>query len=143
MTEIKTTSGLRAVSEGDTAPETTLGPITRTDLVRYAGAGGDFNPIHHDETFARQSGLESVFAMGMYHAGVLANHAAHWLGRENVRRLDLRFTGQVWPDDVLTIGGTVDSIEESDDGRLATCSLAATRQTGDVALKAKVVAQVA
>lgn len=138
-----TLTGPRTLREGDVAPTTTLGPITRSDLVRYAGAGGDFNPIHHDEVFAREAGLDTVFAMGMFHAGVLARDVAAWLGRDNVRRLDLRFTGQVWPGDELTITGIVDAVRETEDGRVAECSFAVTRQTGDVALTAKVVATAA
>jgi acyl dehydratase len=138
-----TLTGPRTLLEGDVAPTTTFGPVTRTDLVRYAGAGGDFNPIHHDEGFAREAGLDTVFAMGMFHAGVLARDVAAWLGRENVRRLEFRFTGQVWPGDELTITGGVDAVRETDEGRVADCSFALTRQTGDVALTAKVVAAVA
>lgn len=134
---MSTMTGAGALTAGATLPETTFGPITRSDLVRYAGAGGDFNPIHHDEVFARSAGLDTVFAMGMFHAGVLAGKIAGWLGRENVRSLDLRFTGQVWPDDVLTITGVVDEVRETPEGRIADCSFTVTRQTGDVALKAK------
>jgi len=49
-------------------PTTTVGPMTRTDFVRYTGASGDFHPLHHDETYARDAGLPSVFAMGLLHA---------------------------------------------------------------------------
>ncbi len=125
-----------ALTAGAEAPQRTYGPITRSDLVRYAGAGGDFNPIHHDETFARDAGLESVFSMGMFHAGLLSSLVGGWLGVENVRRFALRFTGQVWPDDVLTLSGVVDGIEEHDGARLATCSFTVARQTGDVVITA-------
>jgi len=131
-----TITGPRALVAGDVLPETTFGPITRTDLVRYAGAGGDFNPIHHDEEFAKAAGLDTVFAMGMFHAGVLAAAVAKALGRENIRALKLRFTGQVWPGDTLTITGVVDAVRETPQGRLAECSFTVTRQTGDVALAA-------
>ena len=61
------------VAAGDKSPAFTFGPVTRTDLVRYAGASGDMNPIHHDEDFARASGLPSVMAHGMLSAGLLAS----------------------------------------------------------------------
>ena len=133
---MSTVTGPRALAVGDVLPEVVFGPITRTDLVRYAGAGGDFNPIHHDEEFARAAGLDTVFAMGMFHAGVLAGAIARWLGRENVRSLNLRFTGQVWPGDTLTITGVVDGVRESPEGAVAECSFTVTRQTGDIALTA-------
>jgi acyl dehydratase len=138
-----TTTGPRTFAEGDRAPEQTYGPITRSDLVRYAGAGGDFNPIHHDETFARDSGLDTVFAMGMFHAGLLSRTVSGWLGLENVRTYEVRFTGQVWPDDVLTFTGAVDRVVEQDGQRIAECSFAVTRQTGDTAIKATATAVVA
>ena len=74
-----TTSTLASLSAADQAPEQVHGPVTRSDLVRYAGAGGDFNPIHHDEQFARDAGLDTVFAMGMLHAGLLSRLVAGWL----------------------------------------------------------------
>ncbi len=138
-----TASTLPAVAAGDLAPEQAFGPITRSDLVRYAGAGGDFNPIHHDETFARDAGLPTVFGMGMFHAGLLSRQVAGWLGLANVRSFGVRFTGQVWPDDVLTFAGVVDSVSEQDGVRLAQCSFTVTRQTGDVAIRAAATAVVA
>ena len=85
-----------------------LGPLTRTDFVRYQGASGDMNPIHHDETrraggrvrgAARRSGCST--------RGSLANWAAAWLGPENVRRTRMRWKEQVWPGDMLTFTGKV------------------------------------
>jgi acyl dehydratase len=138
-----TTPALVPLSAGDQAPEQVHGPVTRSDLVRYAGAGGDFNPIHHDEPFARDAGLDTVFAMGMFHAGLLSRLVAGWLGLANVRHFGVRFTGQVWPGDTLTFGGVVDRVHEEDGVRLADCSLTVTRQTGDVAITATATARVA
>ncbi|MEV8635629.1 MaoC/PaaZ C-terminal domain-containing protein [Streptosporangium sp. NPDC051023] len=89
------------------APTRRIGPLTRTDFVRYAGAGGDFNPIHHDETFARAAGYPSVFGHGLLTAGVLGGYAAAWLGRRNLRRLTVRYVDQVWPGDTLVLTGEV------------------------------------
>lgn len=128
-----------ALRAGDEMPADTIGPLSRTDFVRYAGAGGDFNPIHHDEQMATGAGLPSVFGMGMLHAGVLGNRLARWVGPDNIRSFGVRFTGQVWPADELTLTGVVD---EAADG-LARLSLKVTRQTGDVVLTAKATATVA
>jgi acyl dehydratase len=97
---------------GDTMPGTTIGPLTRTDIVRYAGAGGDLNPIHHDEPMAQAAGFPSVFAMGMLPAGVLGQRVARWVGPENLRTFGVRFTGQVWPGDELTFSGAVAAVED-------------------------------
>jgi acyl dehydratase len=123
------------LSEGDAGPRGTVGPITRTDIVRYAGAGGDFNPIHHDEEFARAAGMPSVFSHGLLSAGLLGQYLGRWVGVANVKRFGVRFTGQVWPGDTLTLAGTVARVEDSEDGRTAELEMTVTRQTGDVVVK--------
>jgi acyl dehydratase len=124
-------------------PDTTVGPITRITIARYAGAGGDFNPVHVDEEFAHAAGLPSVFSHGLLSAGLLGQYLARWVGQANVRRFGVRFTGQVWPGDELTLSGTVERVEESNGERVAHIALGASRQTGDVVLKGSAVARVA
>ncbi|BBU24475.1 MaoC/PaaZ C-terminal domain-containing protein [Mycobacterium xenopi] len=99
---------------GDEAPGFAVGPITRTHIVRYAGASGDFTAIHHDEPLAHSVGLPSVFAMGMMHAGMLAHLVADWLGLASVRRYRVRFEERVWPGDVLTFAGRIIVVDRSD-----------------------------
>jgi acyl dehydratase len=118
---------------------TVVGPITRTTIARYAGASGDFNPVHVDEEFAQAAGMPSVFAHGLLSAGLLGQYLAHRVGRENVVSFGVRFTGQVWPGDELTID---DEVERVEDGR-EHLVLTVTRQTGDVVLKGTAVALVA
>src|SRR4029077_7345358 len=77
-------------------------PLTRTMFVRYAGASGDFNPMHHDDTIATQVGNPSVFGHGMLSMGLAARVVKDWFGPEAIRRLQVRFAKQVWPGDVLT-----------------------------------------
>jgi acyl dehydratase len=124
------------VSVGDVAEPRTFGPVTRTDIVRYAGASGDFNPIHHDETFATAAGFPTVFSIGMYQAALLATYATDWLGAETIRRFTVRFSDQVWPGDVLTCSGRVVGIEPSEEGPKAEVELTCTRQTGATAIAA-------
>lgn len=95
-----------------------IGPITRTDIVRFAGAGGDFNPVHHDEEFARAAGFPSVFAMGMLTAGLLGDFVASWLGLANVGRFAVRFASPVWPGDTLML--TVADVVQADRHSVAT-----------------------
>jgi acyl dehydratase len=143
MSTQETVAGARAalteLAPGDEMPSAGIGPISRTDIVRYAGAGGDFNPIHHDEPMAQGFGLPGVFSMGMLQGGALAQRLARWVGPANVQTFTLRFTGQVWPGDELTLAGRV---EDVDDG-VATLTLTAARQDGDVVIKAAATARVA
>jgi acyl dehydratase len=71
--------------------------ISRTHFVRYAGASGDFNPMHHDDTVAQAVGYPSVFGHGMFSAGVLSHYLTDWVGVGNVRKLGFRFKGQLYP----------------------------------------------
>ena len=100
---------------GDLIPSRTFGPITRTDIVRYAGASGDFNPIHHDEGVATAAGYPSVFSIGMLQAGLLATCVTDWLGADAVGAFSVQFRKQVWPGDVLTCSGSVKSVERDGD----------------------------
>ena len=102
----------------------TTEPVTRTQIVRFAGAAGDFNPMHHDEVFAREAGQPSVFAMGQLQAAMLASMVAEWLGRENVLGYGVRFRDKVWPGDRLVLTGEV--VEEADGVRR--CELQAARE---------------
>ena len=81
--------------------------LTRTMFVRYAGASGDFNPMHHDDTIATQVGNPSVFGHGMLSMGLAARVVKDWFGPEAIRRLQVRFAKQVWPGDVLTCTAVV------------------------------------
>jgi acyl dehydratase len=114
-----------------------IGPLTRTDFVRYQGASGDFNPIHHDEEFAQSAGFPSVFSVGMLQAGVLATYATDWLGADNVRRFGVQFREQVWPGDELELTGSVVEKEESDElgERTVKVELNAQRVGGGTAIK--------
>ena len=94
------------VNEGDEAPERSH-ELTRTDLVQYAGASGDFNPMHHDEVKAKDSGLPSVFGHGMFTAGILGKALTDFVGVGNLREYKVRFTKQTWPGETLTTRVTV------------------------------------
>lgn len=132
-----------AAAVGDALPEFTTAPITRTQLVRYAGASGDFNPMHHDEPFAARAGMPSVFAHGLLQTGTAATLLTRWLGVQHLRSFATRFTGQVWPDDVLTLSGAIDAIRVDDGTSVADISFTMTRQTGDVIITGRATARVA
>jgi len=119
---------------GTDLPSRTFGPLTRTDFVRYQGASGDFNPIHHDEEFARSAGFETVFSVGMLQAGLLATYCTDLLGPEGVRRFRVQFREQVWPGDVLVAAGRVTSVYEADEEPRIDVDLTMTREGGGVAI---------
>ena len=122
--------------EGATGPAPlVVGPLTRTDFVRYQGASGDMNPIHHDEPFAKSAGYEAPLAVGMFQAGVLSSWAVSWLGAENIRRYKVRWKEQCWPGDVLTFSGRVARRYEENGERKVDLELACTRQGGGVAVQ--------
>ena len=114
-----------------------VGPLTRTDFVRYQGASGDFNPIHHDEEFAQSAGFPTVFSVGMLQAGVLATYATDWLGADNVRRYGVQFREQVWPGDELELTGSVVEMDETGENgeRTVKVELSAQRVGGGTAIK--------
>ena len=84
------------IEVGDEAPVLTH-TLTRADLVQYAGASGDFNPMHTDEVAAKEAGLDSVFGHGMFSAGLLATALTNWVGIGNLTRYNVRFVKQAWP----------------------------------------------
>src|SRR3954452_22886018 len=75
---------------------------TRADLVMYAGASGDFNPMHHDEVAAKEAGLPSVFGHGMFTMGLLGKALTDFVGVGNLKLYRVRFTKQTWPGETLT-----------------------------------------
>ncbi len=81
--------------------------LDRTDLVRYAGASGDYNPMHHDEVKAKAAGQPSVFGHGMFSMGYLGTALTDYVGIGNVRRFQVRFARQTWPDEDLVTSVTV------------------------------------
>jgi len=119
-----------------TLPEPrTLGPLTRTDFVRYQGASGDMNPVHHDEAFAVAAGFPAPLAVGMLTAGALNAWATDWLGPENVRRTRIRWKKPVFPGDILTLGGEVLRRYEEGGERRIDLALCATTQDDQVAVQ--------
>ena len=101
--------------------------VTRASLVRYAGASGDFNPIHWSDRVATSVGLPGVIAHGMLTLGLAAQAVATWTGGAEVVELGAKFTNPVVvPDDdegtVVTVAGTVKDVSDG----LATIALEVT-----------------
>jgi len=131
-----------AVSVGQARSEE-FPPLTRTMFVKYAGASGDFNPMHHDDTIATQVGNPSVFGHGMLTMGLAARVVKDWFGAEAIRRLQVRFAKQVWPGDVLTCTATVTGKREEAGEHLVDLDLTVENQRGDKAITGSATAAVA
>jgi acyl dehydratase len=123
------------VKEGDVLPPFTVENLTRTDFVKYAGSSGDFNPIHHDQTFAEASGNPTVFAMGMMNAGILSRLAADYVGLENLRKYKVRFATRIWPGDSVTCKGKVTKKAVESGEKIIEGELALLNQKGEVAIQ--------
>ncbi|MEX2081816.1 MAG: MaoC/PaaZ C-terminal domain-containing protein [Dehalococcoidia bacterium] len=128
---------------GDTHEQVIIENISRTHIVKYAGASGDFNPLHHDDTMASgAAGYPTVFAHGMFSMGLTGTFLTDWLGHGKLRKYGVRFTKQVWPGDTLTARGEVTAVEEAGGKRLATIKVVTTNQAGESVVEGEAVAEV-
>lgn len=119
------------VEVGQPLPPLVKGPIQQIQLTRYAGASGDFNPIHQDEEFARAAGMGGVFAHGMLTMGFVAQALTDWAGPGTVRKLGVRFTGLVRLRDTVTCQGRVLARSSRDDQHLVELEVWAANQRGE------------
>jgi len=115
----------RTLSANDTLSGRSIGPVTQTDIVRFAGAGGDFNPLHHDEGYANRAGLPGVIAMGQMQAGMLAAWLADTVHVEHVLSYSVRFASPLAIGETLDMTGRVESVDDS------TAALAVYAKVGD------------
>ena len=103
------------INVGDTHSEVVVEDLKRTQIVQYAGASGDYNPLHSDEIFTTKVvGYPSVFAHGMLSMGLTGKMLTNYVGDASLKKFGVRFTNQVWPGDTLTSTATVMSIREED-----------------------------
>jgi acyl dehydratase len=119
-----------ALDIGTEAPPLVVENLTRTNFVRYAGASGDFNPMHHDDTIATQVGNPSVFGHGMLTAGLMARVVKDWFGPAAMRRFQVRFSKQVWPGDTITFTARVTQKRDEGGEHLVDLECTATNQDG-------------
>ncbi len=113
----------RELSAGSELPELRKDAITKLQLVKYAGASGDYNLIHTDDETARRVGLDGVVAHGMLSMAFLGQYLCWLTGPESIRRLTVRFVEMVRPGDVLTCRGRVKAKELEVDGQRVTLEL--------------------
>ncbi len=120
---------------GTSREATVVEDLTRTQLVMYAGASGDYNPLHTDEVFAtKAAGFPGVFAHGMLTMALTGKALTDWVGDGRLRTFGVQFRGQVWPGDSLTTTMTVRALREADGESLVDLDVVTRNQNGDVVL---------
>jgi acyl dehydratase len=98
---------------GDTYEERVVDDLSRTQIVQYAGASGDYNPIHTDEVFATKvAGYPTVFAHGMLTMGLTGKMLTNYVGDGRLTKYGVRFSRQVWPGDTLDAKATIEAVRE-------------------------------
>jgi len=119
------------LSVGDVREAVLVDGLTRTQVVQYAGASGDFNPLHSDEVYAREvAGYPGVFAHGMLTMGMTGRILTDWVGDGRLVRYGVRFVKQVWPGDTLTARAEVTAVKADETPPVAEFSVVTTNQHG-------------
>jgi acyl dehydratase len=137
------------IQVGDAMPTFTSDPVSRTHLVRYAGASGDFNPLHHDETFVKLFGLPRVIAHGMLIMGITSRAITDWIPNKYIKKFGVRFSGMTEPVDIdnpgetagratITVTGKI--VEKMDSEKKIRCEIQATDALGGVKLTGSFIA---
>jgi acyl dehydratase len=120
-----------ALKVGDTHAERVAENLSRTQLVQYAGASGDYNPLHTDEVYTTQvAGYPTVFAHGMLSMGLTAKMLTNYVGDGRLTKYGVRFTNQVWPGDTLDSKATVAALREEGGKHYVDLTVSTTNQDG-------------
>ena len=128
---------------GDKHSEVVVEDLKRTQIVMYAGASGDYNPVHTDEVFTTQvAGYPSVFAHGMLSMGLTGTMLTNYVGDGRLTRYGVRFTSQVWPGDTLTAATEVEGVRDEDGQKLVDLKVTTTNQDGVVVVSGYATARV-
>lgn len=124
---------------GDTYTECLVDDLSRTQIVMYAGASGDYNPVHTDEKFTKEmAGYPSVFAHGMLTMGMTGRMLTNYVGDGRLTKYGVRFTSQVWPGDTLNSTATVVDVTDG----IVNLSVETTNQDGVLVLSGYAAARV-
>lgn len=123
------------LKEGAAGPDWSVENLQRVHFVKYAGASGDFNPMHYDETLAKSVGYRSVFGQGMFTAGVLSHYLTDWLGIGSLRRFKVRFRTQLWPGDTISMQAKVARAYREDGEERVDVEANVLNQKGDVLIE--------
>ena len=124
-----------ALNVGDTREEVVFDNITRTQIVMYAGASGDYNPVHSDTEFVTKvAGYPSVFAHGMLSMGLTGKMLTNWVGDGTLTKYGVRFVKQVWPGDSLTAKATVTGLRQEGGQHFVDLEVLTINQNGEAVI---------
>ncbi|MEX2228729.1 MAG: MaoC/PaaZ C-terminal domain-containing protein [Dehalococcoidia bacterium] len=116
---------------GDTHEAQVVDNLTRTQIVMYAGASGDYNPLHSDEVFAKEvGGYPTVFAHGMLTMGMTGHMLTDYVGDGRLTKFGVRFVSQVFPGDTLTAKATVEAVRAEGGEHFVDLALSTVNQDG-------------
>ncbi len=128
---------------GDSHEEVVVHDLKRTQLVQYAGASGDYNPVHTDEIFATKvAGYPTVFAHGMLSMGLTGVMLTNYVGDGRLTKFGVRFVSQVWPGDTLTARATVEAVRDENGQKLVDLAVSTVNQEGVEVIRGQATARV-
>jgi acyl dehydratase len=128
---------------GDTYTERLVEDLKRTQIVQYAGASGDYNPLHTDEIFTTKvAGYPSVFAHGMLSMGMTGRMLTNYVGDGRLTKFGVRFTSQVWPGDTLDATATVEAVRKEGGKNFVDLTVTTVNQNGVEVIKGNATARV-
>jgi acyl dehydratase len=119
------------IKVGDTFTARLVEDLKRTQIVQYAGASGDYNPLHTDEIFTTKvAGYPSVFAHGMLTMGMTGRMLTDLVGDGRLTRFGVRFTAQVFPGDTLDATATVEGVRDEAGEHIVDLTVSTVNQQG-------------
>ncbi|MFL2540582.1 MAG: MaoC/PaaZ C-terminal domain-containing protein [Candidatus Latescibacterota bacterium] len=131
------------LNPGDEHSEVVVDDLSRTQLVMYSGASGDYNPLHTDEVYTTEvAGYPSVFAHGMLTMGLTGKMLTNYVGDGRLTKFGVRFTNQVWPGDTLTATAVVTEVRQEGDDKLVDLDVKTTNQDGTAVVSGYATAKV-
>ena len=133
----------KALNPGDEHSEVVIDNLSRTQLVMYSGASGDYNPLHTDDVYTKEvAGYPGVFAHGMLTMGLTGKMLTNYVGDGRLTKFGVRFTNQVWPGDTLTSTATVTEVRVEDGQALVDLDVKTTNQDGTTVVSGYATAKV-
>ncbi len=128
---------------GDEHSEVVIDNLSRTQLVMYSGASGDYNPLHTDDVYTKEvAGYPGVFAHGMLTMGLTGKMLTNYVGDGRLTKFGVRFTNQVWPGDTLTSTATVTDLRVQDGQALVDLEVKTTNQEGSTVVSGYATAKI-
>ena len=125
----------KSLEVGQEFTEVVVENLTRTQIVQYAGASGDFNPLHTDEPFATEiAGYPSTFAHGMLGMALTGKLLTKLFDNITIKKFGVRFQNIIWPGDTLTTKIVIDKIESNAESRFIELSIHTSNQEDKIVL---------